>query len=144
MNKLIFLLSVLFISYSINQPVLAADTSTTNKCSCPMLKKHSLLEKLNLTDEQKTQIASIKAKYKEQLVANRGEYKKLISSMNGLIKSDKIDEAMLDNLANQRKDLSAERFKLKVHMKHEIYQVLTPDQQKQLEVVLQSLQQAKQ
>lgn len=109
-----------------------------------MMKAKNMFDKLDLTQEQKNQISAIKEKYKEQMKSNREEYKKLLSSMHDLIKSDKIDNAKLDDLINQKKELVASQFKLRIQMKHEIYHILTPSQQKQLDTMMQEIKQVKQ
>jgi Spy/CpxP family protein refolding chaperone len=144
MNKLSVLLTTVFFSFAISLPVLADSSTNSKSCSCPMMMKtKGMMDKLNLTEEQKNQIMAIKAKYKEQMKSNRAGYTALVSKMHELIKSDKIDESKLEELVNQKKELVAAQFKLKIQMKHEIYHVLAPSQQQQLDAMMQDTKPAK-
>lgn len=141
MNKITLLLSAFCLSFAVSQPALAY-SGDMKKCPCPMMKKaKQAYEKLNLTEEQKKQMKAMKEKYKDQMKANREAYKKLMSEKHALIKADKIDTAKMEELINQKKELVAAKMKMKIQMKHDLYHILTPAQQKQMDTMMHNMEQ---
>ncbi len=132
MNKGIMWISSMALAMFISQPVLA---DMHPKCPCYKDMKEKMMKKLELTDEQKTKLEDVKKQYKDQLKAKHDEMKDLRQQMKDLAKADKLDEAKLDQLISQKKELVGSMTKLKVQMKHAAYGILTPEQVKKAETV---------
>ncbi|KTC65976.1 envelope stress induced periplasmic protein (plasmid) [Legionella adelaidensis] len=87
-----------------------------------------MMQELNLTPDQQKQIQQIKDQMKSQMQSNREQMQSLRTQMQTLIKSDKIDEAKLDSLVNQKKELMGTMMKAKIKMKNQIYNLLDAQQ----------------
>jgi Spy/CpxP family protein refolding chaperone len=98
-------------------------------------KLERMSQKLNLTDEQRTQISTIMEQYKTDFdpEAHKAEREAHRAAMQSMMQSEDFDEQsareFMQSMQAQRVDKQVERMK----MQHEILAVLTPEQQAQLE-----------
>ena len=118
-------------------------TNTDIQKSERMHKKHKkgnkLLEKLGLSDVQKTQIESIRATYKPQLKNIRENGKTLREQKKNLDAASSDYVTQVQNLFAQGSDNRAQAVTLRAQMKHEIALVLTADQRAQLKNLKQEM-----
>lgn len=99
--------------------------------SCPCMDVQKLEKELNLTSEQKNKIMEIRKQAKEQMKGKWEEMKNLYKQKKELVRSEKMDEAKLDELINQKKEIIATMMKTKIMTKHQIYNVLDAKQKEQ-------------
>lgn len=69
------------------------------------------------------------------------EQRKMMQKMQLLIQSDKLDEVMLQRLAEERGKSVKNRFVQMVKTEHQIWQLLTPQQRQKVQKILQKRQQ---
>lgn len=136
MNKGIIWLSAAAFTLSVSTTgVFAMPADETKKCPKYEAKKR-MFEKLNLTEQQKSQIEAIKNQYKEGMKAQFEEAKKLRKQMKDLVKADRVDENQLNQLVNQKKEIMGALLKSKIRMKNQIYHVLNEEQRKQYQEMM--------
>lgn len=99
--------------------------------SCACKKKSQMLSSLNLTPGQESQIKAIRDKLKENMMSNHEKMKSIKEQIKSLIKSEKIDEAKLEQLIEQKKSIVGDTMKNRVMSKNKIYNLLTPEQKSQ-------------
>lgn len=135
MNKKLILTSSAFLAFAISQPVLAMhhDKMMKNDCNCS--KKMDMYKELNLTDQQKASIKAIHHEYEAKLNGYHAKMQNMRMGMYKIIKSDKIDEDMLNDMVNQKKEVVSMMTKTKIEMKHKMYMVLDQKQKAKLEVM---------
>jgi len=136
MMKKMLLVSAAILSLSVAQTTIANTTTvTTNKtsttksashCGCAHMK--AMVRKLNLSAAQQTKINAIKKQAKNSLHTNYQEMKSIHNQIDALIKTDKLNEAQLNSLINQKKDVMASLLKTRTVMKHQIYNTLNAAQ----------------
>lgn len=95
-----------------------------------------MMQDLNLTADQQQKINQIRDQTKSQMQSQKDQMRALKGQINDLIKSEKIDEAKLDSLVNQKKDLMASMMKAKIKMKNQIYNVLDAQQKTKFAAML--------
>ncbi len=93
--------------------------------------KDGMIEKLNLTADQKTKIESIKTKYKPQMEQKRQALKKAMEEKRALMKNSAPDDQVRAKY-KEIQTLRQEKGNLALERKLEIRKVLTPEQLKQL------------
>ncbi|WP_207384182.1 Spy/CpxP family protein refolding chaperone [Legionella nagasakiensis] len=92
------------------------------------MRMQKISQELNLTADQKEKIKAIKEEARKSLQANKEEMISIRTQVKELIKSDKIDEAKLNKLLEQKKEILASKMKTKIMMKNQIYNVLNAQQ----------------
>lgn len=128
MNKKSVWLSAVALSLMIGQVSFAATESSKSKpCTCHH-NSQRLSEKLNLTAEQKAKIKAIRTQTHTQLKADKEQLKTLKLQMNALANNDKVDEAKLNSLIDQRNKIKGAMLKKEVMMQNQIYNTLTAQQ----------------
>ncbi|MCL9683711.1 Spy/CpxP family protein refolding chaperone [Legionella maioricensis] len=131
MNKKSVWLSAVALSLMIGQASFATtEPSKSRPCTCHH-NSPRLSEKLNLTAEQKTKIKAIRAQTYKQLKADEEQLKALKLQMNALANNDKVDEAKLNSLIDQRNKIKGDMLKKEVMMQNQIYNTLTAQQKAQ-------------
>lgn len=95
---------------------------------CPTLCMKRLSKELNLTKEQASKIKAIKEQAHKTMKGDYDKLKMIKSQLKTLVHSETLDESKLDALLAQKKELLASKMKTKIMMKHQIYNILTPDQ----------------
>jgi len=96
-----------------------------------------MTDKLDLTEDQVTQIRTIKDKYHPQKQQLRNEMMKNRQSLKELMMADSLDEAGVQQLAETMGKLKTEKILLKSKMMSEINQLLTPEQLEKKRSVMQ-------
>lgn len=125
MIKKIIMLPVLALAVTLNNPTFA-DTKGEGQCPCKRMEKFS--RSLNLTNEQKSKIKTIKEQARRELRANREKMQAVKHQIKDLIKSKPLNEAKLDKLLSEKSAIITATMKTKVMMKHQIYNVLNSEQ----------------
>jgi periplasmic protein CpxP/Spy len=87
-----------------------------------------LVESLKLDDAQKAKIKTIKDQTKDKLKDTWEQMKSLRQQSQEVIQADTLDESKLDSLVNKKKELIGNLIKAKITAKHQIYQLLNPEQ----------------
>lgn len=116
-----------------------AENNPAKHCHCNEIK--SSMNQLNLTSEQKVKIKAIKAQTRASSKVNREQLKNLRQQINILAKAEKIDEAKLDNLINQRSKIKSAQLKNHILMRHQIYTLLTDKQKQQYQEMMKQREQ---
>ncbi|KTD51102.1 Spy/CpxP family protein refolding chaperone [Legionella quateirensis] len=135
MSKKLIWLSVMTLALIIGQPSYAcpAEKNPSKPCHCNDSNKIS--QNLNLTPDQKAKIKAIRVQAKTQLKSNYKQLKLIRALINDLIKAEKIDEAKLDTLINQRSKIKGALLKSHILMRHQIYTLLTAQQKQQYQEI---------
>lgn len=111
-----------------------AETNPSKHCYCNDIKKSA--NQLNLTKEQKIKIKAIKTQTRTGAKANYAQLKVLRQQINSFTTTEKIDEAKLDNLINQRSKIKNALLKNHIMMRHQIYILLTDKQKQQYQEMM--------
>jgi periplasmic protein CpxP/Spy len=112
-------------------------------CSCKHQKMNKMMESLNLTDDQKTKLDAIKQETKSQMKSLHEQMRSLRTEMKTLVHSDKMDEKKMNALINKKKELVAEKTKIKLQSKNKMYNLLNPQQKQQFNTMLNQWKQKK-
>lgn len=132
MNKKITCLSAFLMTFLLGQPVFAESMmqSTNGQMAMHQDKDHQdkMLNKLNLSDEQKTKINAIRTKMRDQFETNRVKMRNIQMQIGALVDSDKMDEKKLDDLISQRSQLMSAMMKNVALARNQIFNILTPEQ----------------
>lgn len=137
MNKKIISLLALLFSLTFTQIAFADKDATNASCGC----KNNIYKKLELTPEQQTQIKAIREQANIIKIAKQKEMLSVNNQIQELIKADKLDEAKLDSLLNQKKELMASMIKNKVIVKHQIYNIFTAPQKEKYNEMMKAWEQ---
>lgn len=107
-------------------------SSDMDQCNCHCKKDHmQMLESLQLTDAQKTQIKAIKDKTRASIEDNKEQLKSIRTQMHSLIASSSLDNSKLDALISQKTTILANMMRVKATAKNQVYNVLNAQQQQQ-------------
>ncbi len=136
MIKKFIWLSACALALTIGQPSFAcpAEKNPAKHCHCNASKNP--VNKLSLTDEQKAKIKVLKTQARANLKANYKQLKELRQQMNTLAQAEKIDEAKLDNLINQRSKIKNAMLKNRILTQQQIYTLLTDKQKLQYQELM--------
>lgn len=128
MNRKILGLVALIVTVAFNQVTFADShyTKPSKQASCAC--KNNLFNKLDLTPEQQTQMKAIKEQANVQRAAKQKEIVAIDNQIQELTRADQLDEAKLDTLLNQKKEIMASVIKNKIIVKHQVYNILTAQQ----------------
>lgn len=126
MKKLSWLVTIA-LALIFGQPSFASCDEDQKHCSAHH-RFDKLAMELELTPEQKTKIKAYKDQSRASMKASYTQLKALRSQINELIKSDKIDDAKLDNLVAQVNKIKGAMLKNRIMMQHEMYSLLTEKQ----------------
>ncbi|EOD81703.1 zinc- resistance associated protein [Grimontia indica] len=100
-----------------------------------MMGKH-LLRGVDLTDEQKAELKTLREQKREAMKANKGEFRTQMMAerqqMQELMLADNFDEAAVRALAEKMVDQQVERRIAMVKSQHEMMSILTPEQKVQV------------
>ncbi len=86
-----------------------------------------------LTDEQRSKIKDIANQMRVKMLKTAAELRQGQAMMKTLVMADKFDEGKAKTLADSQGKLYANMVFLRLQTRHQIYQVMTPEQRKQLE-----------
>lgn len=128
MNRKVLGLVTLVVSIALCQITFADNHSTKSsmQASCPC--KNKFFKKLDLTPEQQTQIKAIKEQANVQRAVKQKEIVAIDNQIQELTRAEQLDEAKLDMLLNQKKEIMASLIKNKIIVKHQVYNILTAQQ----------------
>jgi len=88
----------------------------------------NMVQKLDLTADQKEKMMTMKKQAKAEMKAKHDEMHAIHKEMGPLVETDKMDEAKLDALIQQEKEVVASMTKNKMMLKHQFYGVLDAKQ----------------
>lgn len=126
MKKLIWL-ATFTLAFILGQPSFASCDKDQKHCSAHQ-RFDKLATALELTPEQKEKIKTYKEQARASMKENHTQLKALRSQITVLVKSDKIDEAKLDDLVAQVNKIKGAMLKSRIMMQHELYTLLTDKQ----------------
>src|SRR3990167_3578183 len=112
LKKLVFL-PVFALTLFTAQPIMA---STHSNCHCEKGVKN--FKHLNLTDAQESKIKAIKDSTRDSMKANKDKLHQIRVQMHQLIIDDKIDEAKLNDLINQKAAILSSMMKTRLMAKN--------------------------
>ncbi len=135
MNKKIMFLPALALSMIFSHSTFADEDMLKDK-QCPCIKIQKMKQELNLTPEQHDKIKAFKEKLKDDKKAKKEQLMSINKQVRELVKEDKLDEAKLDQLINQKTEIMASMMKNNIKLKHEIYGVLDSKQKKQFSAIM--------
>ncbi len=143
MSKKFIWLSIVVLSLIFGQASFACspDNKSTH-CTC-YKQSNNAVKKLNLTKDQKVKIHALKVVAYKSFKANSQKMKSIRSEIQGLITSDKMDEAKLDALIAQRNQIKSSMIKNRILMQHQIYALLNQDQKVQYKEITKKIALAK-
>ena len=99
----------------------------------PMMK---MMRKLDLTDEQKQQAKDLVKAYKQAMKNSRPsktDRQAHFDKVQTLVKADNFDEQAARDLISQNSDKRVEGAVARIKLQHDLYQILTPEQQTKAE-----------
>lgn len=106
-----------------------------------MMQMKNMMSQLNLTPEQSKKMQSLRQSMRSKMMSDMGQMQSMRQQMLTLIMSDKMDESALDNLVNKKAALMANKMKRHMMLKHQIYQMLTPDQKSKFKSAMEQMPQ---
>lgn len=138
MNKKIIWLSALAFSLMCSQATFA-DYADKAHSSCPKMgmMMDKMKSELNLTADQQKKIEDLKKQMMDQKETQKAQLKAIRTQMQELIRAPQLDQTKLDSLINEKKEILGAMMKNKITMKHQIYNLLTEDQKKKWDVMMQ-------
>lgn len=92
--------------------------------------RHQLMERLNLTDQQKDQIAKLRADFQKKMIAQRAKVQSLRVDMRTEIGSDNPDRATIEKISRNINDVQGQMKLDRIDHLFAVKAVLTPEQQK--------------
>lgn len=95
-------------------------------------KKH-LIAELNLTDDQKERITTIRNGHKEKMEPQRKELRQLRTEIAEMKRSEQPDTKKIDAMIDRSAGMRAEMEKSRIRTEMQVEAVLTPEQKKELE-----------
>lgn len=118
---------------------LVAHSQTTDAAPAPPMHGHGhgmhrmgfLSQKLNLTDDQKTQMKAIMDKEHPAMKALHAQERQVDRQLRQYVEGS-FDEAKVQALAQQKAQIQVQLTVAETRIHNQMYQLLTPDQQSQL------------
>jgi Spy/CpxP family protein refolding chaperone len=99
------------------------------------------LRDLDLTDTQKAQIKALMEKRHADRKAGKAEYWETRKAIHQLVQADTLDEARLEQLVDESMAMKKQAAMQKARFHHEMYQLLTPEQQDKLKAKMEKFKQ---
>lgn len=135
------LISALLVAFTLSQPAFALDDENKADMSKPQIMMYhdyldKMLDKINLTDDQKTKIKALRDNNAPNIQYIKKNYVLLQTDINNLIYSDTIDEKNLDSLLEKRTKALSAMLKNTSMIKHQIYLILDSKQKAQLKTLI--------
>lgn len=117
------------------------NSSTALACNCKSAqmgyKIHEILEKLDLSDEQKDKIKMLSTKTHEMMQAKRAEMHDLIMTINTSYMDGSISEPKIDEFAHKKMEIMGAIIKARMLERFEISKILTDAQKQEVNKMLQ-------
>ena len=137
MNKKMIWISVLALSASISQGVMACDSGCSGAKHHPhhMMGKHfeKMMGKLDLTAEQEKKIRAIKDQEQAYMKPQMLEMRDINMQLNDLAKAKVIDEAKMNDFIAKKEKIVGEMTKRRVMARYQINLILDAKQQEKME-----------
>ena len=130
MNKKIIWLSALALSMSLSQATFACDCEMP---SSPKDRLERMTHKLDLTADQKMKIKAIGDKAREEMKPKYDEMRSNRMQLNELAAAKEIDQAKVDKLIDQNKEIFGTIMKMRVIVRHDVDMLLTDKQKEKLD-----------
>lgn len=130
MIKKIICISAFALSISLSQSTLACHNHSAYLTS---ERYENMTKELNLTADQKNKIKAIRMESREKMKSEVKEMRKNRMKINELTIADVLDEAKVNKLISEQKELMGSIIKMRVMTKHDISKVLTAKQKTMLE-----------
>ena len=114
-NKKLFLVPLLSLGLAISGPSLAmsheknGQMMNNHQCQCKHEKMKKMMDKLNLTEQQKKEMKDIKDKYKDKMKDMRMQKKEMKMQMYDMLSSDKVDESKKKEMVDKMKEMYGEK-----------------------------------
>lgn len=89
-----------------------------------------LMERLNLSDEQKNQIEKLRTDFQKQQIGQRAKVQTAAVELRQLLRAENPDKAAIEKKINEMAQLRAQLQISRVHQMLNVRKVLTPEQQK--------------
>lgn len=96
------------------------------------------LERLNLTDAQKDEIASILSKHKDERAALKDKFDKAMENLWKMMSDDSSTEGQVRAAWRKVSSVREDMLVLRHKVKQEVFKVLTPQQQKEIKEMAES------
>jgi len=103
-------------------------TSTTYNANTQSNLRGNFFNKLDLTPKQQTQINAIRTQANITRIKEEKDLLSIHSEIENIVMMDKIDEAKLDKLLDQKKDIMLLMIKSRIKVRHQVYNILTDKQ----------------
>ncbi|MGE5364197.1 MAG: Spy/CpxP family protein refolding chaperone [Bacteroidota bacterium] len=113
------------------QNALGAQTPANDRKDCRMPGRKGMIEKLNLTDQQKQEISRIKSEYQKKMIDMRAEIKKLRIDLKTLLAQKDFSESKILSLTDEISKIQSELKRSEVKMWIDSYKQLD-EQQKEI------------
>jgi len=103
--------------------------------SSPLGKIEHILKKLDVTEEQREQIAPIVENTQTELKPVLEQTRETREIIQNLIRSDKLDKAALSQAAQMKSDLMVQKIELMASAKEQISSILTEEQRQKFQAM---------
>lgn len=131
--------AILASGLTVSSAALAADTNNALDASnTPVIAR--LANKLNLTEEQRTQIKEIVGKAEKKAVKLNEDMLSSRDKLSNMLNNNQYDKKKVEELAEDQGDSVAKMIELQAEMQHDILQVLTPEQRTELKTMIEDAQ----
>lgn len=105
-----------------------SDSKSNSLCSSLCTCSNNFFNKLNLNPEQSKKVKAIRKQFDTTRVAKEKELLSIHKQIEAIVNVDNLDEAKLDILLNQKKNIMVVLIKNRILERHHVYNVLTPQQ----------------
>ena len=95
-------------------------------------KMGNMLQSMNLSDEQKTQVKSIIDESRDSMQSMREHIQETSKALRSIMKQPEVDLDQVKSLADKQGAMMSEMLVTQASLKNKIYNILTPEQQQQL------------
>lgn len=92
--------------------------------------RHEMMQRLNLTDQQKDQIAKLRADFQKKMIADRAKIQELRVDMRTAIASDNPDRTAIEKISRSINDIQGQMKLDRIDHLFAVRGILTPEQQK--------------
>ena len=97
-------------------------------------------ESLKLTDEQQAKLKDIKDQFMSSVKSSKDQMSGLRKEIMQQVQSDSMDQSKLDDLISKKTQLIGTIMKAEVTARHDLYMLLTPEQKKRYQAILQKIE----
>ncbi|PJD93556.1 MAG: hypothetical protein CK424_01785 [Legionella sp.] len=108
--------------------------------ACPKMDKEDWMvkvtEKLDLTTAQKAKIKIYAEKAKMELTVKHHEWREIHNQVNEAFRSSSINEAKVDEFANQEEKVIGSMAKIRLHERYDIYSTLDDKQKEKMNQII--------